>query len=191
MISPEQAAQSGDGALAKRAQSGDRRAYNILMERHGPRIMNIAVRTMGNHADAEDAMQDAMASAWLKLNQYDLERPFAPWLSRIALNKCRDHLRRRKLTRIFDLGDDNSIEQLPSNAPGEHEKAQSRQMLAALTREIPNIPTKLREAFVLVTFDGMSQASAADLLGVTEKTIETRIYRARKRLRGKLKKFEG
>ncbi|WP_442955459.1 RNA polymerase sigma factor [Parasphingorhabdus sp.] len=58
-------------------------------------------------------------------------------------------------------------------------------------KEISNLPARLREALVLLTFDGQSQAEAATILGTTEKAIETRIYRARNRLREKLEKFEG
>ena len=188
MTLPTQDAQV-DEELAIEAQSGDRQAFNLLVKRHGPRMLNVAWRTMGSRADAEDAVQDAMAAAWFKLEQYDSARPFGPWIGRIVLNKCRDHLRRRKIARFFDIGPENRIDDLPSDAPDEHARAQSREMIVALNREISAMPGKLREAFVLFAFDGRSHAEAADILGVTEKAIETRIYRARKRLREKLEKI--
>ena len=154
-------------------------------------MLSIAWRTMGNRSDAEDAVQDAMAAAWFKLAQYDDKRSFGAWIGRIVLNKCRDHIRRRKFARLFDFGPNNRIEDLASAAPDGHERAQTKELLAAVDRAISGLPDKLREPFVLVTFDGRSQAEAADLLGVTEKAIETRIYRARQHLRKKLRKFEG
>lgn len=184
-------ARTNDAELAKKAQLGDRRSYALLMERHGPRISNLAWRTMGNRSDAEDAVQDAMAAAWFKLDHYDIARPFAPWLTQILLNKCRDHLRRRKFARLVDFGPDNRMEELPSDVPDAHDHAESTELLKAMRIELSRIPDKLREALLLVVFDGQSQAEAARTLGVTKKTIETRVYRARIRLRERMKKFEG
>ncbi len=191
MTASEPYAQLDDAALATKAKSGDRRAFEVLMQRHGQKMMNIAWRSLGDRPSAEDAVQDAMASAWFKLRQYDIARPFAAWVSRITLNKCRDQARRRKIGRIFDFGADNEIEHLPSEEAGAHDLAYASELSTAMNQEVSALPSKLREPFVLVTFDGCTHAAAADLLGITPKAIETRIYRARQRLRIKLRKFEG
>ena len=73
-----------------------------------------------------------------------------------------------------------------SDAPDAESEIADRQALRQVSREIEHLPIRLREALVLVAIDGRSQREAAELLGVTEKTIETRVYRARQRLREKL-----
>ncbi|MEH6759082.1 MAG: sigma-70 family RNA polymerase sigma factor [Parasphingorhabdus sp.] len=113
---PEDAQQS-DSILIAQANSGKRQAFDELMRRHEPRMTNLARRTMGNNVDAEDALQEAMASAWFKLSQFDQTLPFGPWITRIVLNKCRDQLRKRKVMRLFDFGLDNEVEQVASNSP--------------------------------------------------------------------------
>ena len=93
-----------DEVLASRSAEGDRRAFGVLMQRHGPRLLNIAFRTLHHSDQAQDAVQEAMAAAWFKIGQFDQSRELAPWLTRITLNKCRDHLRRRKVRRFFEFG---------------------------------------------------------------------------------------
>ena len=72
------------------------------------------------------------------------------------------------------------------DSPGPEDAARDRRELARVQSEIERLPVRLREALVLVAIDGRSQREAAELLGVSEKTIETRIYRARNRLRESL-----
>jgi RNA polymerase sigma-70 factor (ECF subfamily) len=93
--------------------------------------------------------------------------------------------------RLFDFGPDDEFEKVATESPDQHEIVAAAQFLNFVQKEISNLPTRLREALVLVTFDGQSQGEAATILGTTEKAIETRIYRARNRLREKLEKFEG
>ena len=190
-LSAHDDAQQSDSTLIAQAKSGKRQAFDVLMRRHEPRMTNLARKTMGNNTDAEDAVQEAMASAWFKLSQFDQTLSFGPWITRIVLNKCRDQLRKRKVMKLFDFGPDNEVEQVAANSPDQQESAEAVQSLRFVQREISNLPARLREALILVTFDGQSQAEAAAILGTTEKAIETRIYRARNRLKEKLEKFEG
>ena len=74
-------------------------------------------------------------------------------------------------------------------APSAQEIAMQRQELRMLLEQIERLPIRLREALILVSIDGRSQAEAAELLGVSEKAIETRIYRARQKLRDRLENF--
>ena len=180
-----------DAVLIAQASSGSRQAFDTLIRRYEPRLVNIARRTMGNISDAEDAAQEAMAAAWFKLDQFDQALAFGPWLTRIVLNKCRDQLRKRKIMKLFDFGADNEVEHVASSIPDQYESAKTAQILGIVQKEISNLPTRLRDALILVTFDGQSHSGAAKILGTTEKAVETRIYRARNRLKEKLEKFEG
>ncbi len=107
----------------------------------------------------------------------------------MVLNKCRDRLRTRKAKRYFGLVSADDAALVADESPDPENRAAARQELSLLRAEIERLPVRLREALVLVSIDGRSQAEAASLLGVSEKAIETRVYRARQRLREKFEKF--
>lgn len=180
-----------DDTLVAQAKAGDRRAFGLLMQRHAPRLVNIASRTLNHSDEAQDAVQEAMAAAWFKLDQFDATRDLMPWLARITLNKCRDHLRRRKIRGFFEFGGGDHAMETADPAPDQSSRFEGRQLLSLMEAEIAKLPGSLREPFILATFDEQSQAEIASLLGISEKAVETRIYRARNKLRAVLKKFEG
>jgi len=146
---------------------------------------------LGNDSDAQDAVQNALASAWIALPRFDLDRPFSPWITTILINKSRDALRSRRFSSFFNFGSETEIADLPDAEPDQERQLAANQLLALVQREITRLPARLKEPFVLVTFDGRSQGEAAQILGISEKAVETRIYRARKRLREKSERFEG
>tara|TARA_R110000787_G_scaffold13429_2_gene42341 strand:+ start:386 stop:964 length:579 start_codon:yes stop_codon:yes gene_type:complete len=186
------APQVPDIVLIAEAAKGSKAAFNTVMIQQAPRLHNVALRLMGNSSDAEDAVQEALAAAWFKLASFDQSRPINPWLTRITVNKCRDILRKRRVRQFFEFDGSGDIElRIADTAPDPSEDLQARQTLEVMQREITRLPAKLREPFVLVTFGDNSQAQAAHVLGISEKAVETRIYRARTKLREIYKNFEG
>ena len=181
-----------DSVLIAEAAKGSKAAFNTVMIQQAPRLHNIALRLMGNKSDAEDAVQAALAAAWFKLASFDLSRPISPWLTRITVNKCRDLLRKRRIRQFFEFHSDNEAGlMIADDAPDPSAELQARQALEVMQKEITRLPATLREPFVLVTFGENSQAEAAHILGISEKAVETRIYRARHHLREIAEKFEG
>ena len=185
-------AQVPENALIAEAAKGSKAAFNRVMNEQAPRLQNIALRMMGNSSDAEDAVQEALAAAWFKLASFDLSRPISPWLTRITVNKCRDLLRKRRIRQFFEFHSDNEGGlMIADDAPDPSAELLARQALEVMQKEITRLPATLREPFVLVTFGENSQAEAAHILGISEKAVETRIYRARHHLREIAEKFEG
>lgn len=175
--------------LLAKVINGDRAAFGRLVGPGIGRLIALAKRLLHSTSEAEDAVQDALASVWLARHRLDPARPIGPFLTTTTLNKCRDRLRRRKLTGFF--GKQAALDEftVPDRSPDPETSAIDRDTLRSLQREIERLPLRLREALVLVAIDGRSQDEAARLLGVSEKAIETRIYRARKRLREKTEIF--
>lgn len=173
-------------ALIEQVVKGSRAAFGALVEPHSARLISLASRMLGGSDQAEDAVQDALASVWVARHRLDPQRPVGPFLTTVVLNKCRDRLRKRKAARLFGLDTSTEIFSVADDGPDPEEIAAQRDALRHLTAEIERLPIRLREALVLVTMDDRSQAEAAALLGVSQKTVETRIYRARKRLRERL-----
>ncbi|GGO99615.1 RNA polymerase sigma factor [Stakelama pacifica] len=172
--------------LVEDVRSGSRTAFGRLVEPHLPRLLGLARRMLGSSEEAEDAVQTALASTWVARAKLDPAQPVAAYLTTVTLNKCRDRLRRRKAARFLSFGLFDMDLPVAAGTPDAETEIGDRQTLESVSRAIERLPVKLREALVLVTIDGRSQREAAELLGVTEKTIETRIYRARQRLREKL-----
>lgn len=175
---------SSDGDLAALALAGRQQAYRALMARHRDPIFRLVRASIGDPTEALDVTQEVFISAFAALARYDPERPFIAWLRRIALNKCRDRARRRAVrsffTRAAPLDDGVSVAD-PAALPDT--QAADRAELARVAAAIGRLPTRLRETLLLRTVSGLGQSETADILGVSEKTVETRLYRARTRLK--------
>ncbi|WP_034922515.1 RNA polymerase sigma factor [Erythrobacter sp. SD-21] len=177
---------SQERELVARVVAGDRRAFTQLVEPLVPRLLATALRLLGTRDEAEDAVQNALASAWIARSRIDRSRSFLPLLTTITLNKCRDKLRRRKAADFLGFGRASMPELASDPAPSPETEAVDRQLLEQTRSEIRRLPLRLREALILVAIDGRSQSEAAELLGISAKAVEALVYRARKILREKL-----
>lgn len=176
-----------DGELAALALAGRQNAYRELLSRHREPIFRLVRSTIGDPTEALDVTQEVFVSAFAALGRYDGERPFVAWLKRIALNKCRDWARRRAVRSFFTwavplehalaLADDAALADT---------QVADRAELARVSIAIMQLPFRLREVLLLRTVDGLGQAEAAEVLGISEKAVETRLYRARARLKALL-----
>lgn len=177
--------QVSDLDLVAQARAGEDRAFTTLMRRHKAGVFGFVRRYVGDADSAVDVVQETFVAAWRALERFDGRRPFSVWLRAIALNKCRDRARRLAVRR-FILGekDDQSAEAQARPDPHPTGEAQvlSAERRATLQKAIDKLPQKLKEPLLLTYFDELSQQEAAELLGVTIKTVETRVYRARQRL---------
>lgn len=172
-----------DCVLALRAVEGDRRAYTILMTRHGGSLAQ-AARAFGMpETDVDDVVQESFIAAWRNLAQYDPARPFRGWLFRIAINKMRD-LRRRRRVRAFLFGAHRLDERpdMADDAPDQERLAMAVSELAHIRARLGSLEGGLGEALVLTAIVGMSQPEAALALGISVKSIEGRVARARIKL---------
>lgn len=178
------AAGLSDGDLAALSLAGRQAAFAELMRRHREPIYRIILGNIGDADEALDLVQESFVAAYQALRRYDSERPMRAWLTTIALNKCRDWVRRRAVRRLFSRAvplDDDSRRVADDRVSPEVE-AEDRAELARASRAISELPGSLREVLVLRTLEGLSQAEAAGVLGVSEKAVETRLRRARQRL---------
>ena len=172
-----------DGELAALAIAGQQPAFAEIMKRHKGQLHRLAARMIGDDDEALDLVQETFVSAHQALKRYDPERPMRAWLARITINKCRDWRRRRAVRRLisFVLPIEHAVD-TPDHAPMSDTVAADREEMAQVANAIAMLPVNLRETLVLRTIDGMTQSETADVLGITEKTVETRLYRARARL---------
>lgn len=176
-------AQCSDGELAALALGGHQAAYREFLRRYKQPVYRLIRSSIGDADEALDLTQETFVSAFAALNRYDATRSFKTWVSRIALNKCRDWARRQAVRRFFRMA--RPLEDafdLADDAPTPEAEAGDRAELARVALAMAKLPLRLRQALVLRAVEGLSQAEAADALGVTEKAVETRLYRARQQL---------
>jgi len=172
-----------DGELAALALAGRQAAYRVLLGRHRPAAFRLARHHTGGDDAALDITQQSFVAAFAALGRYDPSRPFANWLARIVLNKCRDWARRRKVRQLFAFA--VPLDEAPEIADWSVDTerlAADREELGRAMKAIAALPARLKEVLVLRAIEGMSQADTAQVLGVSEKAVETRLYRARARL---------
>ena len=177
-----------DESLAARAASGERVAFDSLIRRYKAPLYQVIRRHVGDADEAYDLLQESFISTWSALHRYDPRRPFAPWLYRIALNKCRDFGRRQAVRRVF-----LRLLALSANAPAPSESERAEEeikasvRLARLDKAIAALPAIYKEPLLLTVIEGFSQDQAAEILKTTRKAVEMRIYRARQRLVAELR----
>ncbi len=175
-----------DIELVGRARSGDDSALTELYRRHERRVYNLALRTLGNHWDAADVAQETFIKAFRNLDSFKGEARFGTWLHRIAVNAAYDHLRRHKPEPMeAEIIDDLSG---PSGAAavvatGRHGIDPAMDGLSApLRTALMELDEGFRFAVVLCDLLGFPYVEAAEILGVQEGTIKSRIFRAREAL---------
>ena len=151
--------------------AGDPTAFTELVTRHRDRLWAVAVRTLGDHDEASDALQDALVSAFRGAAGFRGEAAVTTWLHRVVVNACLDRLRRRAARPTVPLPDAE-----PADRRDDHRTTEIRlDVRAALAR----LPEHQRQALVLVDMHGLSVAEAAAVLQVAEGTIKSRCARGR------------
>lgn len=172
-----------DEVLARRAAAGDPEAFGVLVDRYVPACRRMARVVLRDDHDADDAVQDALLSAWGAIGRYDPARPFRPWLLRIVLNAARDVHRRRAV---------RATEEIPATAAARH--SPERDADATLLQErlragLAALPERKRLAVTLFDMEGYAHAEIAELLGVPEGTVRSDVFHARRALREALLPF--
>jgi len=177
-------AECSDGDLVALSLAGRDDAFAEIVQRHREPIFRLVRGYVGNPEEALDLVQESFISAFKHLDRFDQERPFRSWLARIAINKCRDWARRRAVRRLLLLESWSSetIGLVPDPEPGADKTAADRQELDLLWQAVAALPAPLKETLILRTIEGLSQSETAAALGISEKAVETRLYRARRSL---------
>lgn len=176
-------ADRSDAELAGLALAGRQTAYGLLMARHRDAVYRLVRAQIGDADEALDLTQASFVAAFAALARYDRARPFRHWIARIAINKCHDWARRRAVRRFLSFARPiDDAHHVADATPGADVQIADTQALDQAMRAIAKLPAALKDVLILRTIEEMSQAETARLLGVSEKAVETRLYRARRKL---------
>jgi RNA polymerase sigma-70 factor (ECF subfamily) len=174
-----------DGEIIARVRAGDSGAFADLVRRHQDRVYGMALRATGRPEDAEDLAQEVFLSAFRGLEGFKGDAQFTTWLYRIAWNRCADWLRKnrkpgRRTSRIEEADDVADSRADPAaEALGKDDRLRLR-------RALDGLDERYRSVVELSCIQGLSYAEVGAALGMPVKTVETRLYRARKMLRERL-----
>ena len=162
--------------LATRAQP----VFATIVVRHKQPIYRLIVAQVRDADGALDLVQETFVAAHGALARFDTTRSLRAWLARIAINKCRDWARRRRvrnfLSHILPL---HATRDVVDDTVNVETAAIGRDTLARTLGAIGRLPAALREPLLLCTVEDLSQAEAAEALGISVKAVETRVRRAR------------
>lgn len=180
------AASGEDTERIRRAQAGDREAFDALVRQYLPRAYAVAFRVTGNRQDAEDMVQDGFVAAWRALDRFEAGRPFGPWLYRIITNAGVSLLRKEGRRRVEELPD--STRSSAGSPLGETLRSEVRDQFA---RSLAALPERQRLAIVWHDVDGFSAEEIGQNLGVPSGTVRWYIHQARQALRKTLAPLRG
>ncbi|HEY7213688.1 MAG TPA: sigma-70 family RNA polymerase sigma factor [Thermoanaerobaculia bacterium] len=172
-------------ALA-RVAAGDAEAFASLVDSHQERLLRLCERLLGDAEEARDAAQDVFLKAYRKAAAVRPQGQVYTWLYRIAVNHCLNKLRRRKLVRFLRWEDteerDAPAFEPPDEAADPAAALEARRRWRVTRRALARLPENQRSVVVLVRFEGLSYKQVAEVLDITEGAVESRLFRAMRRL---------
>jgi RNA polymerase sigma-70 factor, ECF subfamily len=168
------------------ARRGDADAFDELARAHVDRLFAVALRIVGDRAEAEDVVQEALLRAWRSIGRFRGRSAFFTWLYRITANEARRSLKMgERRPETVDLGDEQ-LRRSSSPDDGPARRAESREFRAALNLALLALPLQYRAAVILRDIEGLSTREAADAVGIGEAALKSRLHEARRKIRAAL-----
>jgi len=181
--------------LIQAARRGDLNAFNELILHHQNFLFGLAARILGDEESAADAVQDALLSAFRKINTFRGES-IKSWLTRILVNACYDELRRGHRRRAIPLervsADDEEMEPglwMADPTAGPEESCESHELEYAIEICLQSVTPAFRAVLVLVDIEDLSYEETAMMIGIPVNTVKSRLARARMKMREELQRF--
>jgi RNA polymerase sigma-70 factor, ECF subfamily len=180
-----------DRELITRCKAGDESAFESLVHRYERELFHLVSWNVGSTGEAEDIVQDVFTKVYFSLSKFDNDRPFYPWLRRVAINQCYDELRkvrRRRILKFTELNDQDArvIERLmavPQNEPPVSAPAGGEELPSLMQRVLDRLPEKQRMAIVLRDFKQVPYEEMAGMMQCSKQAVRLKVFRARARLR--------
>jgi len=186
-----------DQVLVQKAQAGDFRAFQDLVNRYEGKVYRLAMRMLRNQQDAEDALQETFLQVYRGLKNFEGRSSFSTWLFRLATNVCLMKIRHRgtEPSQLLPLE-----EYLPQHEEGQHPLIQdwpdlpdeillNKESREKMMEALEKLPPEYRAVFVLRDLEGLSNAQTAEAMGISVPAVKSRLHRARLALRGLLSAY--
>jgi RNA polymerase sigma-70 factor (ECF subfamily) len=171
--------EAADRDAVERTLGGDVEAFAGVVRRHGGRLVGLCARMVGDRALGEELAQESLARAYSSVGRWRGDCRFRHWLTRVAMNCCRDYLKagaRAEQPAELELRELAALQDPERSVAG-------REVLAALEAAIAQLPDKYREAFVLFHLENQSYEEIRGVTGMSVPALKVRVHRARSMLR--------
>lgn len=176
-----------DRELVRRAQHGDKEAFEVLVRKHQGRVFAVAGGILRNREDVEDIAQQVFLKAYFSLKRFDQRAAFSTWLYKITVNECWDLLRKKKVRPLVyesELSEEQahlyqSTEEKAGQGPDVSEQMETRQQL---DRWLEYLDERDRVILVLKEVQGFTVEEIAETMGINGNTVKVRLFRARQRI---------
>ena len=180
-------------SLIRRAQEGDRSAFDTLIRLYDQKVLRLALQVVGSPDEARDLYQEAFLKLYRSIRHFRLEAKFSTWLYRVVMNVCLDHLRRQKTRKEVAVpqpeeGEPDFLQTVPDERPtldperATHSKEISRRIQVALERLNP----RERMVFELKHYQGLKLRAIGEICKTSEQTAKNCLFRATQKLRVEL-----
>ncbi len=172
--------ETSDRDIVVRTRNGEVDAFGELVRRYQSSVFNVCYRLIGERREAEDLTQEAFIRAYQRLETFDIERAFGPWIRRVGTNLCYNHLQKRRQPQV-SLEDERD---LPVGSGGDtpEEKMEASSRSALLRSAILALPPPYRVVIELRHFQELSYAEIAETLDAPISQVKSHLFRARKSL---------
>jgi RNA polymerase sigma-70 factor (ECF subfamily) len=188
-----------DARVVLLCQEGDAEAFEILVERHQKRMLNVAYRMLGDYEAACDVVQDAYLAAYRAIRSFRREAAFSTWLHGIVVNHARNRIRqaegrqRHEARSIDELGlkDGSRQREIPDYGESVVERLEKKEIEARVQACILTLESEYREVLILRDIQGFSYEEIGGMLKLADGTVKSRLFRARAALKDCLVKVLG
>jgi RNA polymerase sigma-70 factor (ECF subfamily) len=183
--------------LMVRFRDGDVRAFEILLGRHQKPVYEFVLRSVGSHntAVAEELVQETFLRVVKQAKSYEQRAKFTTWLYTLARNLCIDNSRRmvHRKTRSLDQPDEEGqtlLDRTAAQGPAVDRKVIGQQLQTRLQQAIDALPEDQREVFLMREQADLSFKEIADIIGISENTVKSRMRYALEKLRAQLEEYQ-
>jgi RNA polymerase sigma-70 factor (ECF subfamily) len=196
----KKAAADEDWEFVALCQQGDTEAFEVLVERHQKKMLNIAYRMTGNYDEACDVTQEAFVAAYKSIRKFKAESKFSTWLYRIVMNYSKNRLKQlrgREKRESLSLDDFTEIKeqkisgQSSANESDPATRMERREREAQVQQCINTLDEEYRDVLVLKDIQGFSYEEIKTILNIPDGTVKSRLSRARNALKNCLFKVMG
>lgn len=180
-----------DRDLIDRTLAGDEAAFAAIVERFQRRIYRVAFAIVRNEADADGIAQDTFVQAYTHLAKFEGRAELETWLTRIAINRSRDTLRRRRFVSLFTRSDDGEGREIMlvepiDERPDAERQLMSRQLRVAIERAVERLSSQQKVIFRLRHYENLALEEIAEHLGLSAGTVRAHLFRAIHKVRKEL-----
>ncbi len=178
-----------DRTLIERTLAGDGAAYGVLVERYQRRIYRVAYAIVRNEVEADTITQDTFIQAYTHLARFQGRSELETWLTRIAINRSRDFLRKRRFVSLLTPREDEDGEVMlepVDERPDPEREVMSSQLRVAIQRAEKQLSSQQKVIFRLRHYENLSLEEIADHLGLRAGTVRAHLFRAIHKVRKEL-----